>query len=122
MKRKQTKLLTVVGMILVLAMFIFTSCSQGVSVEDAQQMQEEIKTIATRLSEIETGIVELSQEETLSPLPSEVGTSLDNLIQELRDISVRLAEIEAKLDFPDPEAIDQQMATDPLTAQPAPTF
>lgn len=119
MKRKRTKYFIGIGMILVLAMFVLTSCSQGVSIEDAQQMQDEIKSISTRLSGIETSMVELKQEEALSPLPSEVDSSFDNLIQELRDIAVRLAEIEAKLDFPEPEAIDQQMGTDPLAAQPA---
>jgi len=118
MKQKRNKYLTGIGVMLVLAMFALVSCSQGVPVEDAQQMQEEIKSITSRLSDIESSLLELKQEEDLSPLPSEVDSSLDDLIQELRDIAVRLAEIEAKLDFPEPEVIDPQLGG----TQPAATF
>jgi len=118
MRQKRNKYLVGLVMMLALTLFALASCSQGVPVEDAQQMQEEIKSITTRLSNIESSLLELKQAEDLGAISLEVDTSLDNLIQELRDIAVRLAEIEAKLDFPEPELIDPQLGGN----QPAATF
>ncbi len=62
MKNKIIKLM-VTGLIVLFTVIALASCSQGVSVEEAQQMQEEVKAISNRMSQIESTLLELKEEE-----------------------------------------------------------
>ena len=101
MKNKLTNRMAI-GIIVLFAVIALASCSQGVPVEDARQMQEEIKSISNRVSSIESTLLGIKEDE-VDVGSAEVQMVFDDLINELRDISVRMAEIEAKLDFPEPE-------------------
>ncbi len=55
----------------------------------------------------------------------EVQIAFDDLINELRDVTVRMAEIEAKLDFPEPEEMapaDDGMAGDAAPGLTTPKY
>ncbi len=102
MKSNRLKPLGVTVLVVAIATLAFISCSQGVPVEDAREMQEEIRSISSRVTQIEGALLDL-KEEDIRTGDAETQIVIDDLISELRDVSVRMAEIEAKLDFPEPE-------------------
>jgi sensor histidine kinase YesM len=115
------KLIAIILIVLV-ASVALVSCSQGVPVEDAREMQQEIISISDRVSQIESSLLDLKDEE-MDTGSAEMQMVIDEMIDELRTISTRMAEIEAKLDFPEPEQTEPGMDTGPSGGMaPAPGF
>jgi hypothetical protein len=115
MKKIRTTNLLAIGTIAFIAIIALVSCAQGIPVEDAREMQEEMVSISNRVQQIETTLLEF-KESKVDTSDSELQREFDDLINELREVTTRMASIEAKLDFPEPEEMDPNMPSGPAPA------
>ncbi len=101
--------LAAAGVLLALGL---ASCGQGLSVQEAEMIKEELQDVTSRLTAIERDIQALTDMDG-DELAEAADGSLENLAQEITQISSRLTDIEAGIEIPEvPE-------DEPMPAEPA---
>jgi hypothetical protein len=98
------------GAAVILLVFLLSSCSQGVSREEADDIRADIEKVVGRISEVEDTVRDLDADAI------EDGEK-DALSQDLRDIASRLESIEGKLEPPEPAVPQEGEMAEPMEPQ-----
>jgi hypothetical protein len=98
------------GAAVILLVFLLSSCSQGVSREEADDIRADIEEIVGRISGVEDTL------RNLDASAVEDGEG-DALAQELRAIVSRLESIEGKLEPPEPAVPQEGEMAEPMEPQ-----
>ncbi len=90
-----------IGAAVIAALFLLASCGAGVSVEEAEEIRNEIEDVSSRISQIEGNLADL-QDADEDEIAETADAAVGDVIQELSQIASQLDGIEEQLDIPEP--------------------
>jgi len=92
---------TTLGVLLVASLFLLASCGAGLSVEEAEEIKNDVQDISGRIGDIESSLAQIHEADS-DEVADVAATTVDDVIQELNQIASRLDEIESRLEVPEP--------------------
>jgi outer membrane murein-binding lipoprotein Lpp len=105
------KVIGLVGAAILLLVFL-GSCTQGISMDEADEIRSDVQGVIDRVAELESSIDSMKAEDVSSD-------DFSTILSELGSISSRLEDIGSRLVPPEPEPIEGEMTEPMAPEQPA---
>jgi outer membrane murein-binding lipoprotein Lpp len=105
------KVIGLVGAAILLLVFL-GSCTQGISMEEADEIRSDVQGVIDRVVKLESSIDSMDAEEVSSD-------DFSTILSELGSISRRLEDIDSRLVPPEPEPVEGGMTEPMAPEQPA---
>ncbi len=94
--KKKTKFMGVIAAVAAV-LFLFASCGQGLSLDEAEAMKSELEQVNSRIADIESTLMELQSADD-----DQVVSAAESAMDELNVIASTLSDLVSQIDIPEP--------------------